>query len=224
MVENLTEAEVARLAAKDKEAADAGAGTIPNLDPTLKKRVVAVTTSVKSLNTSIPNPPNSTAKPLLTLPTTARNAPDTAACTTASVAVTDEMWRDIKAAAKENAEGKIITFSDDKGKPSKKSDIDIQRQEYGVKVSTTSNPPDCGLLVRNYKIAAGILKQETCLIESSSSPENTAKIILELTKEPFIKPVITDQRIRDALEASKDPECVEAFKKLNLESPKAKLR
>jgi len=188
----------------------------------LEERFSTVRSSAASLSASVT--PGSAA-PLRISPEPTTLLADTAVCATENVLVTDKAWKEIKEAIKAaNPSPEILEMSkDDNTIYLKKANIDIQRKEHGVQVSTTVNPPDHEALVKNYKIAAGILKQKTCLISSSPSAENTAKLILELTKEPSIKPVITDNKILQALKDSTAPECIEACSKLEIKKPKLKM-
>jgi hypothetical protein len=205
----------------------------------LGARLAAARSSSASLSAS--GPPYSTTAPLplrlssatmsavpttLSAVPTTSPTPNTVAHTTGNVVVTNQTWEAIKGAIKAaNPAPEVVKISaDDKTISLEKAEIDIQREEHGVKVSTTAAPPDPEALVKNYKIAASALKQTTCLIESSPNAENTATLILALMKEPnSMKPVITNQKILDDLKDSPRPECMEAYHKLDIEKPKMKL-
>ncbi len=143
----------------------------------------------------------------------------------AEVTISDEQWnravvemvKNIKEKALATIPEKDVFRIDPKNHKiqDKVHQVNIERKPDLFEVSSQKSSPEVEAMVSHYKTLARESGVEICVIDSSPSPEITAKLITSLLSKdpaPAITPVIEDEKILKELRDSKSPVCQSAVR------------
>jgi hypothetical protein len=129
-----------------------------------------------------------------------------------NLVITDELWEEIKEKVKKGT-GCKTALSVENGLMLVDFAIKVDRNEDGFQVSSDKNPPDEAMMAKSFKIASEAANTKDCIISNSVDTLVTAKLILELAKEPYAMNVIIEkEEILMNLMKDARKECVEALK------------